>query len=782
MSEPNILDKTLQIIMKGIHDNGWRSNAPKSWIPDAQYAMDLNTIANAHFRTMSETAQNALSKNLEESSRIAASFQAHKAGSDLMEYLNDAGRRFVLYLEVINKRSKRFLEHEGGHASTALNWDHEVVVDGRLLKRPVNYSLVRIKPPRSTVLKQHARPYIIIDPRAGHGSGIGGFKNESEVGCAINAGHPVYFVIFSRLPEPHQTVSDVCAAEAEFVREVRRRHHSSPKPVIIGNCQGGWAAMILAATNPDITGPVVANGGPLSYWAGAKGKNPMRYLGGVQGGINAALFMSDLGNGLFDGANLVTNFERFNPSRTWWQKYYDLFANVDEEAARFLEFESWWNSFYYLTEDEMQWILENLFIGNKLARGEANLDARNHIDLRNIQSPVIIFASHGDNITPPQQALGWIADNYADVEEIRTSGARIIYTLHPSVGHLGIFVSSQIARKEHHEIVSTLEAIEAFAPGLYEMVIKDEIGEGVEKQFKVAFEERSIAAMMAQAGGVDDEKPFAAVARLSKLSAQIYDMTARPYVKAMSNQPIAEGLAAMHPSRLFSYAMSDLNPLLAGLPALADSVRDKRPPLDKNNPFLLMERAWAEMVSQWWDGARDFQAFWIEMGFNWFYGAPQVKALGERKAVRISDTPQEDLRSLASVQNALDRIEVGSFAEAVIRMLILLARSRHEVRRPHLERSSRILSTQEPFASMKPKHRTRMIHRESLIVAFEPEAALAALPKLLKTEEERRRAIELCWQIAGPQEEMAEATIELMAKFTDILGVEAQSAGMRMTK
>ena len=39
-------------------------------------------------------------------------------------------------------------------------------------------------------------PVIIVDPRAGHGPGIGGFKRESEVGIALHQGHPVYFVIF----------------------------------------------------------------------------------------------------------------------------------------------------------------------------------------------------------------------------------------------------------------------------------------------------------------------------------------------------------------------------------------------------------------------------------------------------------------------------------------------------------------------------------------------------------------------------------------------------------
>jgi poly(3-hydroxyalkanoate) synthetase len=750
----------------------------RPWVAEGSYATDLNTIVNTHFREMFGSSQQALRKNVDAISRIAATFSATKAGVDLFEYLTDAGWRSVLYLDVLNKRSKRFLEHERGRAGTVLIWDHEVVIDGSRLKRPVNYSLVRIIPQQSTVIKEHARPYIIIDPRAGHGSGIGGFKHESEVGCAINAGHPVYFVIFTRLPEPGQTLSDVCAAEAEFVREVNRRHRGSPKPVIIGNCQGGWAAMLLAATNPEITGPVVANGAPLSYWAGAKGKSPIRYQG-VFGGITSALFLCDLGNGLFDGAYLVSNFERLSPSKTWWQKYYDLYSNIDGEAERFLEFESWWSAFYFMTEDEIRWILENLFIGNKLARGEANLDARNHLDLRNIQSPIIIFASHGDNITPPQQALAWIADNYADVEEIRTRGARIVYTLHPSVGHLGIFVSSQIAKKEHHEIVSTLEAIEALAPGLYEMAITDEDGEGEKKRFQVAFEERSIDEVMRQAGGTDDETPFAALARLSEFEAEVYNMTVRPCVKAMANQPIADSLTAMHPSRAIYYALSDFNPAFGVVHAFADIVKDKRVRLDAENPFVRMEHAWADMVSQWWDGVRDLQTLFLETTFYLIYGAPPIKALGERRRGRISDAPQEDLRSLANVQVALDRLDIGDFAEGVIRMLILLAKSRHEVRRSRLERSSQVLNTREPFASMKPKHRTRIIFRETLIVDLEPEAALASLPKLLKTREEREEALSLCWEIAGPEEEMAGTTSELMDVFANILDVSPRDVSMK---
>ena len=766
----------------GIPENGEPlSNFSFQWqgsgAENGHYLQDLSTIAGEHFRKISENISNAWEKNFREWGEVASLVPDAACGSEGMEYGVDLAQRCILFLEALHQRSNDFLEHEEGKGRTVLAWEHELIVDGEQLQRPVNYSLVRIVPPRGAPFREEARPYIIIDPRAGHGSGIGGFKHESEVGCAIHAGHPVYFVIFSRLPKEGQTLSDVCAAEAEFVREVMRRHSKSPKPIVIGNCQGGWAAMLLAATNPDITGPVVANGAPLSYWAGVKGKNPMRYLGGVYGGVSPVMFLSDLGNGHFDGANLVFNFERFNPARTWWQKYYDVFANVEKETQRFLEFERWWGSFYLMSEAEITWIIENLFVGNKLARGKANLDERNHLDLRDIQSPIIVFGSHGDNITPPQQALGWIADNYKNVEEIKVRGQRILYMLHDSVGHLGIFVSSKVAQKQHKEIVSTLEAIEALAPGLYEMVIDEETGEGIDKHFSVTFEERGIEEMMSQAGGVDDDRPFATAARFSDIGAELYDLSVRPAVKSVVSKPFADALTATHPLRLPRYLMSHLNPLLSGLPVVAEKVRQERRPVAPSNPFVRWERTWADTITQWWDGVRDVQDFCIEMSFHWLYGSPGMKAFGERLARRISDAPQEDLRSLVSVQDALDRMDQGGMAEGVVRMLIFLAQSRQEVRRSRLERSNEVLMTMEPFASMKPKHRSRIIHRESLNVGFEPQAAMECLPKLLKTREEREKALEICWQIAGPKEEMAQATIDMMETFARVLETQSKEEG-----
>jgi hypothetical protein len=154
-----------------------------------------------------------------------------------------------------------------------------------------------------------------------------------------------------------------------FVEEVGRRHPGKP-PVLYGNCQAGWAVMLLAADCEGLVGPVVLNGSPLSYWAGASDANPMRLAGGLTGGAWLAHFLADLGNGRFDGAWLAQNFENLNPANTLWDKNYKVFANVDTERERFLEFERWWTGFYFLSREEITATVENLFIGNKLERGE----------------------------------------------------------------------------------------------------------------------------------------------------------------------------------------------------------------------------------------------------------------------------------------------------------------------------------------------------------------------------------------------------------------------------
>lgn len=732
------------------------------------YVGDVLEVAAMHAATAQKDLL-GLARSHAASAKTFGEMLSRQDPGALAEYLTDAFQRWILFMDVMRRRGNRFIEHEKEGSRPVLAYDYDVVVDGSRLERPVNYSLVFIHPPQGVTLKPDSRPYVIIDPRAGHGSGIGGFKSESEVGCAMRAGHPVYFCIFTTYPTPTQTLADVTRAEAQFIREVQRRHPQAPRPVIIGNCQGGWAAMLLAATNPDLAGPLVINGAPLSYWAGTRGKNPMRYLGGLFGGIVPALVACDLGNGRFDGASLVANFEALNPGNSLFKKYYDVFADVEKEGERYLHFERWWSGFYFMNREEMRWLIENLFVGNKLGRGGAQLDSRMHVDLRNIRAPIVVFASHGDNITPPAQALNWITDLYSSVQDIRARGQRIVYTIHDTVGHLGIFVGASVAKKQHKEIVETLKAIESLPPGLYEMKIVDVSGEGDDRQYTVSFESRTLKDVQALDDGRDDEQAFAAVSRLSRLNAELYDLFARPALSALSNSGTARFNSDAMPIRAQRFAMSDLNPAMAQFATLAQATRANRRKAAPTNPLVQWERTWADLTTQWLDAATDVRDGWVETWFYAAYGTPVMRALGAAEPPRSSEVAGTDLRAVPEVRAALAQMTRGNFAVAVIRMLVLFALSRGSVRRDGLERANRMLTTQEPFASLGEETRTRILHQQSLIVEFELEQALATLPRLLPSPEDRAKALALCVQVGGDEEAMTKETREMLERIRQAL-------------
>ena len=369
------------------------------------------------------------------------------------EYAVDAAQRSILFWDVMRQRGNQYREHIAETAPHVLDFKAELVVDGRLLERPVNYCLTRIVPSPGIEIDLTRRPFVIVDPRAGHGPGIGGFKADSEIGVALKAGHPCYFIGFLPEPMPGQTIEDVARAEGAFLERVLELHpRADGKPCVIGNCQAGWAVTMLAALRPELFGPIIIAGAPLSYWQGVHGKYPMRYSGGLLGGSWLNAFASDLGAGKFDGAWLVQNFESQDPANTLWTKQYNLYSKIDAEAARYLGFERWWGGHVNLNADEIQFIVDELFIGNNLAAGRIRTSDGFAIDLRNIRSPIVVFCSAGDNVTPPQQALGWILNLYDNVEEIRALGQTIVYAIHENIGHLGVFVSGKVARKQQRRV------------------------------------------------------------------------------------------------------------------------------------------------------------------------------------------------------------------------------------------------------------------------------------------------------------------------------------------
>jgi hypothetical protein len=601
---------------------------------------------------------------------------------DGWDFWIDACQRSVLLLDVLRQRSERYREHAAKLAPHVLKFGCELVMDGRKLSRPVNYALVRIISPDGIEPDARKRPFVIVDPRAGHGPGIGGFKAQSEIGVALNAGHPCYFIGFLPDPMPGQTIEDVAHAEAAFLEHVIALHpQAEGKPAVVANCQAGWAIMLLAAMRPELFGPIIVAGSPLAYWAGVHGENPMRYTGGLLGGSWLAALTGDLGNGKFDGAWLVHNFESLNPANSLWTKHYNLYSNVDTEAPRYLEFEEWWGGHVLLNAEEMQFIVDELFVGNKLAHGEVVSRDGSAVDLRNIRSPIVVFCSKADNITPPPQALDWILDLYESVDDIRAHGQTIVYAIHESIGHLGIFVSGSVAKKEHDEFASNIDLIDVLPPGLYEAVMEakqadDPSADLIGGNYLVRFETRTLDDIRALGGNdEEDERKFAAAARLSEINLALYRTLAQPWVRTWANEDLARWMRQLHPLRLQYEMFSHANPFMWPLLACVENARRNRQPYPKDNPFWQAQERLSDWIETSLDAYRDVRDRTQEAWFHAVYGSPIVQAIaglnGRERRGRVRNPAELALVS-HRVEQLKDRVADGGPREAVLRALLYI--------------------------------------------------------------------------------------------------------------
>ncbi len=703
--------------------------------------------------------------------------------SQAQQYWTDVWQRSVLFWDILRQRGNEYTEHEQSGKPPVLVFDFHIILDARKFKRPANYALAAIIPPDDCVpTDPNKRPFVVIDPRAGHGPGIGGFKMDSEIGIALRAGHPCYFVMFFPHPVEGQTIECVTQAERQFLDKVNERHPNAPgKPFVIGNCQGGWALMILASLSPESVGPILLAGTPLSYWAGVEGKNPMRYMGGLSGGTWMASLAGDLGNGKFDGAHLVNNFEKLDPGNTHWSKMYSLYANVDTERERFLEFERWWGGHFLLNKEEMEWISQNLFVGNRLSAGEITIDGE-AVDLRNIRSPIVVFASWGDNITPPQQALNWIPDLYDSATQIRDNEQTIVYFLHEQIGHLGIFVSAGVANREHSEFVSALDLIDVLPPGLYEAIITDTTPDmpGLsmgDDRHVIRFEPRDVSDILAlgdaggDGSGREGEKAFEVVRHVAEINQSIYNQYVSPVIQMFSNEMTATFMRNMNSSRLERNMFSDSNPALKALKPIAEMVRAQRKSVAPDNPWLQAEIKNSTAIRRGWDNFRDVRDAGYEKLFKAIYESPQLARMvgfTPKNRERAHHGMNEQMRARQKEHESW--FEHGNVESGFLRLLIFVAIGNGVIDERPFNGIKRLMSEFGPDKAVTLQQLKDTVKQQTFLVRMDEQRALNGLTALLPTKADRQRAIKLARDLLAlggpisPEKEARLQRVELALK------------------
>ncbi len=492
-----------------------------------------------------------------------------------------------------------------------------------------------------------------------------------------------------------------------------------------------------------------------------------------------------IGNGVFDGAHLVQNFESLNPANTFWDKYYHLFANVDTEQPRFLEFERWWGGFYLMNRDEIEWITRNLFVGNQLWSERSGSGARALFDLREIRSPIILFASMGDNITPPQQAFNWVADVYGSTEEIKARGQTIVGLLHKEIGHLGIFVSGKVAKKEHAQIVSVLKSIEALPPGLYGMEIVEEKDADGKPVYNVRFHERQLEEVVQRLNRFKraDEKPFEAVAAMSEFNQRAYELFAQPLVQAMSNEYTAKLSRTLHPLRASRWAWSDLNPWLAWLGPAAAAVKAQRASVAADDPLRKLEKRGAELLSASLDYYRDVRDAASEASFFQLYGNLFSLYVADKHEAEASQTRcAGDRPARAAVCQGGARLDRGGrLSGGAGRCAYLLQRKGEPLPLARLELKQDLMTDYgELIPQVAPDERRRIRGAQEIIVNYEPERAIETLPGLVADPADRSRLVNLLERVLADERIQRQgATSEqlaMLARIEKALGMSVSSA------
>ena len=654
-------------------------------------------------------------------------------------YLLDAFQRSVLMLELLRRRGNEEVEITSEPTATVLRFGHELVMSGHTLPRPMNYALLRIAAPAGVATDPRKRPVVVIDPRAGQGPGIGGFKAESEIGDALSAGHPVYFIGFAAEPEPGQQFLDVVEGQVAFFERVVALHPHAPRPFAIGNCQAGYQTLMVAMLRPDLFGPCLVAGSPMSYWQGVHGENPMRYAGGLLGGSWLTALASDLGHGKFDGTGLVLNFDMLGPANWLWGKQYGIYSEIDTGGERYLEFEKWWGDFIQLNGDELQFLVDNLFIGDKLTRNQLTSHDGTTFDTRKITSPIIVFTSTGDNISPPPQTLGWILDLYRSVADIRAAGQTIVYCLDHKIGHLAIFVSTKVGAKQDEEFVQMVDVIDCLPPGLHEMIISPRPadmprGGFVTGDWIARFECRSLDDIRALGrNSPADDRAFAAVARVSELNLAIYRSLMQPIVRAIVTQPMADLARSLNPLRLSYTMFADRNPWMQGVQRLAQGVAANRRPVSADNPFVKLQTQVSDQITTALDAYRDARDALQERMFFAVYGSRWLQAsvgLDAGSTVRPPpSTSPEQLAAYAAQATAYAaKLHIGGFDEALTRATLYVLAADHVLD----QRCALALNE----ARRKFKGRTLaefklLVREQFFVLQLEPDRAVAALSDLV---------------------------------------------------
>lgn len=271
------------------------------------------------------------------------------------------------------------------------------------------------------------RPVLIVPPEV-NSSAIADFgPGQSLVRAVLGAGFDRVGAVewLSATDETrHRDVDDSLDTILDGIEALEGPAH------LVGLCQGGWEALMVAALRPERVASLTLVAAPVDFHAGLGTVNLMAQWLPIS--VYQALVAA--GGGVMRGAYISQGFDSLLPFERFWLKYVTLWNHLDEQGwmDRFHQLNDWYRCPKDLPGPMYLRAVRELFKENRLIQGRFRAFGRT-VDLARVRCPVALVAGSKDHITPAAQV-------FAARKHV---GSRRILERLLEAGHVGTFMSHQ---------------------------------------------------------------------------------------------------------------------------------------------------------------------------------------------------------------------------------------------------------------------------------------------------------------------------------------------------
>ncbi|WP_253736471.1 class III poly(R)-hydroxyalkanoic acid synthase subunit PhaC [Halohasta salina] len=252
--------------------------------------------------------------------------------------------------------------------------------------------------------------------------------DRSVIRRLLEGGFDVYLIDWgepSRL-DASLTIEDYVRRYTDNCVDVVAERSDQESINLLGYCMGGTMSVMYAALFPE----KVRNLGLMAAGLCFDDTGGVLELWGDEAYYDAEQVADTFGNIPADFLDI--GFALMDPVSNYVSKYLRLYENVedDEFVENFARMERWLDEGIDVAGETYTEFIEDIYQDNKLARNEYYL-GDDHVDLGNIDLPIVQVIGHYDHLIPPESSTGF---NELVPGNVTTFEARS--------GHIGLSVSS----------------------------------------------------------------------------------------------------------------------------------------------------------------------------------------------------------------------------------------------------------------------------------------------------------------------------------------------------